>query len=155
MEEDVLNALQSRSAFLPGGRDRDNNLLLVIPVPFELHPWTKPYLETSINDETKSCGFTVLIDAQKCSWRLAKIHMRATTLLGANLSTLIVIRPDAFWDKQRVENCARINKTGEMQQCCHSTPAQYSKAGVQPLSHQCCFGRSLDPISSANFIKEV
>uniref|UniRef100_A0A1B0CIV5 Putative sec14 domain and spectrin repeat-containing protein 1 n=1 Tax=Lutzomyia longipalpis TaxID=7200 RepID=A0A1B0CIV5_LUTLO len=91
MEEDVLNALQSRSAFLPGGRDRDNNLLLVIPVPFELHPWTKPYLETSIKYILSS--------------------LRSTC--GANLSTLIVIRPDAFWDKQRVENCARINKTGE------------------------------------------
>ncbi|XP_059614887.1 SEC14 domain and spectrin repeat-containing protein 1-B [Phlebotomus argentipes] len=120
MEEDVLNALQTRSAFLPGGRDRDNNLLLVIPVPFELHPWTKPFLETSIkyilsslSDETKNCGFTVIVDAQKCSWRLAKIHMKAASLLGANLASLIVIRPDAFWDKQRVENCARASKTGE------------------------------------------
>lgn len=66
------------------------------------------------SDETKNCGFTVIVDAQKCSWRLAKMHMRATSLLGANLATLIVIRPDAFWDTQRVENCAKTNKTGEV-----------------------------------------
>ncbi|GAB0100258.1 SEC14 domain and spectrin repeat-containing protein 1 [Sergentomyia squamirostris] len=120
MEEDVLNALQTRSAFLPGGRDKDNNLLLVIPVPCELHPWTKPYLETSVkyilstlSDETKNCGFTVIVEAQKCSWRLAKMHMRATSLIGTNLACLIVIRPDAFWDKQRVENCTKTNKAGE------------------------------------------
>lgn len=48
MEADVLNALQSQSAYLPGGRDRDERLLMLIPVPNELQPWTKQNLDLSI-----------------------------------------------------------------------------------------------------------
>lgn len=48
MEADVLNALQSQSAYFPGGRDRDGRPLILVPVPNELQPWTKRYLELSI-----------------------------------------------------------------------------------------------------------
>lgn len=48
MEADVLNALQSQAAYLPGGRDRDERLLMLIPVPNELQPWTKQNLDLSI-----------------------------------------------------------------------------------------------------------
>lgn len=57
----------------------------------------------------------VIIDAQKCSWRLARAHIRhVTQLVEKHLIKLIVIRPDAFWDKQRVENCAKTYKKGEV-----------------------------------------
>lgn len=47
MEADVLNALKSRVAFLPGGRDHDSNLLILFQLPYELQPWTKRYIELS------------------------------------------------------------------------------------------------------------
>ena len=47
MEADVLNALKSRVAFLPGGRDHDSNLLIIFQLPYELQPWTKRYIEIS------------------------------------------------------------------------------------------------------------
>lgn len=47
MEADVLNALKSRVAYLPGGRDCDSNLLLIFSLPYELQPWTKRYIEVS------------------------------------------------------------------------------------------------------------
>jgi hypothetical protein len=33
---------------------------------------------------------------------------------GADAAAIIVLRPEAFWDKQRVENCARTQKEGEV-----------------------------------------
>lgn len=67
------------------------------------------------SNETRNAGFVVVIDAQKCPWRLARAHIRHVgVLLGTNLIKLIVIRPDAFWDKQRVENCAKTYKKGEV-----------------------------------------
>ena len=48
MEADVLNALQCQPAYFPGGRDREARLLLLVPVPNELRPWTKRHLELAI-----------------------------------------------------------------------------------------------------------
>lgn len=48
MEADVLNALKTRIATLPGGRDHDGNLLIIFQLPYELQPWTKRYLELSV-----------------------------------------------------------------------------------------------------------
>lgn len=145
MEEDVLNALRSQAAYLPGGYDRDANHLIVVPIPQELHPWTKPQLDTSINyilgslryvphlngyliayslrlyslrnrSETKSNGFTVIVDAQKSSWRVTRTHLRyVNASLGIHLHDVLVIRPDAFWDTQQVvDHCAKTHKKGEV-----------------------------------------
>lgn len=46
MEEDVLNALRAQAVYLPGGFDRDAHHLVVVPLPNEMHPWTKVQLET-------------------------------------------------------------------------------------------------------------
>jgi hypothetical protein len=35
-------------------------------------------------------------------------------VLGADAAAIIVLRPEAFWDKQRVDNCARTQKEGEV-----------------------------------------
>lgn len=45
---DVLEALESKLAYIPGGRDRDGRPLIVINVPPELDPTTKPKLESLI-----------------------------------------------------------------------------------------------------------
>jgi hypothetical protein len=34
--------------------------------------------------------------------------------MGAEAAAIIVLRPEAFWDKQRVDNCARTQKEGEV-----------------------------------------
>jgi hypothetical protein len=47
MEADVLNALKSRIAYMPGGRDHDSHLLIIFQLPYELQPWTRRYIELS------------------------------------------------------------------------------------------------------------
>ncbi|XP_021712081.1 SEC14 domain and spectrin repeat-containing protein 1-like, partial [Aedes aegypti] len=122
MEADVLNALNTQTAYIPGGRDRDGHPLIVIPVPFyDNLPWMKGFLEKTVNyilsslsSETIANGFAVILDAQKCSWRSTRQYIRhVQSLLGPNLDSFLVIRPDAFWEKNRVENCARQHRQGE------------------------------------------
>jgi hypothetical protein len=49
MEADVLNALKTQPAFMPGAKDRDGNLLIVIPVPLEQQtPWAKENLDVVV-----------------------------------------------------------------------------------------------------------
>lgn len=45
---DILEALESKLAYIPSGRDRDGRPLIVINVPPELDPTTKPKLESLI-----------------------------------------------------------------------------------------------------------
>ncbi|XP_055539489.1 SEC14 domain and spectrin repeat-containing protein 1-B [Wyeomyia smithii] len=122
MEADVLNALNTQTAYIPGGRDRDGHPLIIIPVPFyDNLPWMKGFLETTVkyilntlSSDTIAAGFAVVLDAQKCSWRSARQYIRhVQSLLGPNLDSFLVIRPDAFWEKNRVENCARQHRQGE------------------------------------------
>uniref|UniRef100_A0A182QBH8 SESTD1-like spectrin repeats region domain-containing protein n=1 Tax=Anopheles farauti TaxID=69004 RepID=A0A182QBH8_9DIPT len=122
MEADVLNALTTQTAYMPGGRDRDGHPLIVIPVPFyDNLPWMKGFLETtvryllaSLSPETVGGGLAVILDAQKCTWRSARQYIRhVQQLLADPMDSFLVIRPDAFWDKNRVENCARQHRKGE------------------------------------------
>uniref|UniRef100_A0A1S4GVH5 SESTD1-like spectrin repeats region domain-containing protein n=1 Tax=Anopheles gambiae TaxID=7165 RepID=A0A1S4GVH5_ANOGA len=123
MEADVLNALNTQTAYMPGGRDRDGHPLVVIPVPFyDNLPWMKGFLETtvkyllaSLSPETVSSGLAVILDAQKCSWRSTRQYIRHVQQLLSceQMNSFLVIRPDAFWDKNRVENCARQHRKGE------------------------------------------
>lgn len=66
----------------------------------------------SSRNETKSSGFSVIVDAQKSSWRVARTHLRyLNTCLGGHLHDVFVIRPDTFWDTQHVvDNCAKTQK---------------------------------------------
>ncbi|XP_035789279.1 SEC14 domain and spectrin repeat-containing protein 1-B-like [Anopheles albimanus] len=122
MEADVLNALTTQTAWMPGGRDRDGHPLVVIPVPFyDSLPWMKGFLETTVryllnilSYDTVNSGLAIILDAQKCSWRVARQYIRhVQQLLGEHMNSFLVIRPDAFWDKNRVENCARQHRKGE------------------------------------------
>lgn len=49
----------------------------------------------------------MIIDARKGPWKVAKACIRQVNVVFTvdELAQLIVLRPDAFWDKQRVENC--------------------------------------------------
>lgn len=125
MDNDTLSALKTRAAYMPGGRDLERNLLIIVTVPPELILKSKEHLDICLNfiletlsHETLSNGLTIVIDAQKCSWRLARIWIQhVQSLVDVDyLKSLIVIRPDAFWDKQRVENCAKAQKKGEVSQ---------------------------------------
>ncbi|XP_043587396.1 SEC14 domain and spectrin repeat-containing protein 1-B [Bombus pyrosoma] len=117
---DILEALESKLAYIPGGRDREGRPLIVVNVPSELQPTTKPRLETLIayflsifSEETKKNGLVLIVDAQRGAWRVARSCIRLSTiLLGASAASVIVVRPDGFWDK-RVDSCTKSHKEGE------------------------------------------
>lgn len=68
------------------------------------------------SDETKRKGLTVIVDAQKGPWRVAKSCIRQVTeaMSPPVLAKLLILRPEAFWDKQRVENCTTVQTEGEV-----------------------------------------
>lgn len=136
MEADVLNALKSRVAYLPGGRDHDSNLLIIFQLPSELQPWTRRYIEIStryllsslryvaqhstdfwfhfvfgFSKQTLNNGLIAIVDAQKCSWRQARDQIKLITqLLDENLINVFAVRTEAF----SMQNCAKTNKKGEV-----------------------------------------
>ncbi|XP_019884311.1 titin isoform X6 [Camponotus floridanus] len=117
---DILEALESKLAYIPGGRDRDERPLIVISVPPELDPTTKPKLESLIlyfisifSEETKEKGLALIVDARRGAWRVARSCIRlSTNLAGSTAVSVIVVRPDGFWDK-RVDSCTKSHKEGE------------------------------------------
>lgn len=67
------------------------------------------------SEETKSKGVTVLVDARSATWRSTRSCIRRVgdRLLDEDeeevTARLIALRPDGFWDKQRVDNyCTRV-----------------------------------------------
>ena len=48
MEEDVLNALQTRTAYLPSGYDRAGKIIIVVNIINDLQLWNRRCLELSI-----------------------------------------------------------------------------------------------------------
>ncbi|XP_072764140.1 uncharacterized protein [Anoplolepis gracilipes] len=117
---DILEALESKLTYIPGGRDRDGRPLIVISVPPELDPTTKPKLESLIlyfisifSEETKEKGLALIVDARRGAWRVARSCIRlSTNLAGSTAVSVIVVRPDGFWDK-RVDSCTKSHKEGE------------------------------------------
>ncbi|KAI4499907.1 hypothetical protein M0802_005163 [Mischocyttarus mexicanus] len=120
LETDVLGALESKLAYLPGGRDREGRPLIVVNVPNELQPTTKPRLESIIlyflsifSEGTKKGGLVLIIDARYRAWRVARSCIRLSVmLLGSRATSVFVIRPDGFWDK-RVDSCTKSYKDSE------------------------------------------
>ncbi|KAK2586836.1 hypothetical protein KPH14_009775 [Odynerus spinipes] len=117
---DVLAALESKLAYLPGGRDREGRPLIVVNVPPELQPTTKPRLESIIlyfisifSEETKKAGLVLIVDARRRAWRVARSCIRLSMmLLGSRATSVFVVRPDGFWDK-RVDSCTKSYKDSE------------------------------------------
>lgn len=124
MNSETIQALKSRAAFMPGGRDRDAHLLIVVSVPPELVPKSKEHLDLCLNfiidtlsHETLNNGLVLLIDAQKSSHRLTNTWIEhVQSIVDPDyLKLMLVIRPDAFWDKQRMDNyCTKPQKKGEV-----------------------------------------
>ncbi|PSN33370.1 hypothetical protein C0J52_23699 [Blattella germanica] len=118
---DILGALQARIATLPGGRDIEGRPLLLVAVPSETQPWNKDHLDIVLryfisifSPETRRNGLAVVLDAQRSAWRMARTCIRQVGMtLGADAASIVVLRPEAFWDKQRMDNCARTQKEGE------------------------------------------
>ncbi|XP_048515729.1 titin isoform X3 [Athalia rosae] len=117
---DIIEALESRLVYVPGGRDREGRPLIVVNMPSEPQPSTKVALEMLLrysidlfSEETKSNGFTILVDAQREAWRVARACIRQTSSsCGSAAVSVIVLRPDGFWDKH-VDNCTKSHKEGE------------------------------------------
>lgn len=61
--------------------------------------------------ETLRNGLDVVIDAQNCSWRNARnaIQIVSDAVHGRDVK-LYAVRAEVFWDKQRVDNCAKVQK---------------------------------------------
>ena len=85
-------------------------------------PWLSGVEECGItlslsvsSPETRRNGLAVVLDATRSSWRTARACMRQVGVtMGADAAAIIVLRPEAFWDKQRVDNCTRTQKEGEV-----------------------------------------
>ncbi|XP_071560873.1 uncharacterized protein [Temnothorax nylanderi] len=117
---DILEDLESKLAYVPGGRDHDGRPLIVISVPPEFDSTTKSKLESLIlyftsifSEETKENGLVLVVDARRSAWRVTRSCIRlSTNLIGSKVICVIVIRPDGFWDK-RVDSCTKSHKEGE------------------------------------------
>ncbi|KAF5297176.1 hypothetical protein FQA39_LY12191 [Lamprigera yunnana] len=114
------NELQDQVAVLPGGKDKDERPILLITIPAESAPSqigpSLTYLLSVYSDESRNRGVTVLLDTRKGHWKTARSYIRQVTssLTTEELAQLIVIRPDAFWDKQRVENCTSTQRDNQI-----------------------------------------
>lgn len=67
-----------------------------------------------ISEETKKAGLVLIVDARRGAWRVARSCIRLSMLLfGSSAASVIVLRPDGFWDK-RVDSCTKSHKEGEV-----------------------------------------
>ncbi|XP_025418579.1 SEC14 domain and spectrin repeat-containing protein 1-B isoform X2 [Sipha flava] len=114
---DILPVLQERVATVPGGRDLDGRPLIVVVV----QPWINGHLDTALryylslfSPETRQSGLCVVLDAQRSTWKTTKSVMhKVFEILDVNIGTMLIVRLDVFWDKQRVENCTKSRTEGE------------------------------------------
>lgn len=111
-------------------QDATGHLLQLHSQQLTVNSWGTPFftrtpdlshlpVPVTFRDDNKSSGFTVVVDAQKSSWRVTRTHLRyVNTCLKEHLQDLLVIRPDTFWDTQHVvDNCAKSHKRGEVNKC--------------------------------------
>ncbi|KAK4877376.1 hypothetical protein RN001_009882 [Aquatica leii] len=120
--EVISNAteLQEQVAILPGGRDKEDRPVLLVTIPSEAAPThigpSLQYLLSIFSNESRTRGVTVLLDTRKGHWKTARSYIRqvTTSLTAKELAQLVVVRPDAFWDKQRVENCTSVQKDSQI-----------------------------------------
>lgn len=73
----------------------------------------------------------MILDARKGPWRVARSFIRQVnnTLRGEVLAQFIVFRPEAFWDKQRVENCTGNHKEEQVKDYCNN-PLKYPRSKI-------------------------
>ena len=68
------------------------------------------------SDETRRQGLTVILDARKGPWKTARSCIRqiSSSMNCDELAHFVVLRPENFLDKQRVETCTNIPKDGQV-----------------------------------------
>ncbi|XP_061396427.1 uncharacterized protein LOC133332062 [Musca vetustissima] len=120
MEEDVLNALQSRTAYLPGSFDRDGKIIFIVNVINDLQSWQRKclelsaaYLRRSLSEVILQRGITIIVDAQKTTARITRQHARYIYNLFDGLKvSLYLVKSEGFWEKH-VETCTKGQGKGE------------------------------------------
>ncbi|MPC48701.1 SEC14 domain and spectrin repeat-containing protein 1 [Portunus trituberculatus] len=102
--------LERRLAMLPGSRDPGGGPILVISLPQDptLHDSggisaTIKYLKTIPSLSARDRGWVVVVDARVCHYRLVKPTVSTVRAALGHLRHLFVVRPEGFWDKQRVD----------------------------------------------------
>ncbi|CAH1976523.1 unnamed protein product [Acanthoscelides obtectus] len=115
-----VSSLEGRLVVLPGGRDKEGHPLVLITVPVEassveVEP-SLQYLLSLFSETSRLRGLTVIIDGRKGPWKVARACIRQVNAVfsAEELAQCIVLRPDAFWDKQRVEYCTSSQKDKEV-----------------------------------------
>uniref|UniRef100_A0A1B0AEX1 SESTD1-like spectrin repeats region domain-containing protein n=1 Tax=Glossina pallidipes TaxID=7398 RepID=A0A1B0AEX1_GLOPL len=114
MEEDVLNALQTRTVYLPGGFDRNGKVIFIVNIVNDLQSWQRKclelsvtYLKRSLSDLILQKGLTIIVDAQKDTARISRQHARFIYGLFRGLNiTLYLVKSEGFWEKH-VETCTK------------------------------------------------
>ncbi|XP_049314952.1 titin homolog isoform X8 [Bactrocera dorsalis] len=112
MEEDVLNALQTRTAYLAGGYDRAGKIIVVVNIINDLQLWNRrclelsiAYLKSALSAATLQRGVTVIVDAQKSTTRITRTHARIIYALFDEITVnLFLVRAEGFWEKH-VDTC--------------------------------------------------
>ncbi|KAK7590725.1 hypothetical protein V9T40_002338 [Parthenolecanium corni] len=111
----IVDALHTKVAIIPGGRDLEERPIIFIDaeiwttVPQEHSDKVLKYVSSIFSADTRRVGLCVIINAQKTSWRNTRIVLHhVTEIFRTELTNIIVLRPEVFWDKQKVENCARL-----------------------------------------------
>ncbi|XP_075160114.1 SEC14 domain and spectrin repeat-containing protein 1-B [Haematobia irritans] len=120
MEEDVLNALQTRTAYLPGSFDRDGKIIFIVNVINDLQSWQRKclelsaaYLRRSLSDFILQKGIAVIIDAQNSTARITRQHARYIYNLFEGLKvSLYLVKSEGFWEKH-VETCTKGQSKAE------------------------------------------
>ncbi|XP_041631460.1 SEC14 domain and spectrin repeat-containing protein 1-B [Drosophila kikkawai] len=121
MEEDVLNALQTRSAYLSGGFDRQKRIIFVVNAFHDLQLWNRRYLQVTLDYLKRSLsasvlqnGVSVVVNAQESSSRISRQQVRQIyALFGGDIKVdLYLVRAEGFWEKH-VEPCAKSQIKGE------------------------------------------
>ncbi|KAF2358744.1 hypothetical protein FHG87_010493, partial [Trinorchestia longiramus] len=102
--------LHRRLAYLPGPRDAGGGPILVVPLPADPAEqdvggisFTLKYLKTIPSKTSVERGWVVVVDARQCHYR--QVKHAASTIRAAlgNIRLLLVLRPEGFWDKQKVD----------------------------------------------------
>ncbi|VDM96077.1 unnamed protein product [Thelazia callipaeda] len=108
--EDILHVLRDRVALLPGARDKNGRSVIVFPAR-ESSTAINPdhirniliYLHAVTADDYKDRGFTIIIDMRKgTTWNNVKPILKTIQEhFPAEVHTVLIIKPDKFWEKHR------------------------------------------------------
>ncbi|KAG5888220.1 hypothetical protein JTB14_035569 [Gonioctena quinquepunctata] len=107
---ELMPLLQERLVILTGGRDRRGGPVLSFPAN-PRRERAKPedyrrllqYLMSLPSDETRTLGFTVLVDMRGSTWSTVKPILKALNehFPSGAVHQALIVKPDNFWQKQR------------------------------------------------------